>query len=133
VDEASASISKRSAAPESRVAAELAAWHIGDVAPASYSGSMPPTIRSSRSGAADSVRQPRPDDSTLAAEVDQLVDEQRVSCLWFLRPDYYPQTDRERLRVLGLIERRGDLQAFRRAATLRRWLSPDSSDASAGS
>ncbi|MGD8485420.1 MAG: hypothetical protein PVG27_05745 [Chloroflexota bacterium] len=79
------------------------------------------------------MRQPRPDDSTLAAEVDQLVDEQRVSCLWFLRPDYYPQTDRERLRVLGLIERRGDLQAFRRAATLRRWLSPDSSDASAGS
>lgn len=75
----------------------------------------------------------KPDAATLAAAVDQLVDEQRIACLWFLRPDYYPATDGERLRVLGLIERHGDLQAFRRAATLRRWLSPTSSDASAGS
>jgi len=35
--------------------------------------------------------------------------------------------------VLKHIERHGDLKSFRRAATLRRWLSQTSSDASAGS
>ncbi len=69
----------------------------------------------------------------LATAVDRLVDEQRIACLWFLRPDYYPATNEERVRVLGTIERHGDLQAFRQAATLRRWLSQDSSDASVGS
>ena len=75
----------------------------------------------------------RPDDVALIEEVDRLVDEHRISCLWFLRPDYYPATDAERIRVLGLIERHGDRHAFRRAATLRRWLSQTSSVASADS
>lgn len=76
---------------------------------------------------------PRPNEVELRDAVNRLVDEQRIACLWFLRPDFYPTTDAERLRVLELIERRGDRQAFRRAATLRRWLSPTSSAASAGS
>lgn len=76
---------------------------------------------------------PRPDDVALIEDVDRLVDEHRISCLWFLRPDYYPSTDAERIEVLALIERHGDRHAFRRAATLRRWLSQTSSDASAGS
>jgi hypothetical protein len=67
----------------------------------------------------------------VAAEVDRLIEECRLTCLWFLRPDYHPATDAERLRLLGEIERRGDLDAYRRAATLRRWLSHDSSAASA--
>lgn len=74
-----------------------------------------------------------PDADRLAAEIDRLVDEHRISCLWFLRPDYQPATDEERIRVLGYIERYGDRDAYRRAATLRRWLSQASSDASAGS
>jgi hypothetical protein len=74
-----------------------------------------------------------PDETKIAAEVDQLVEEHRIECLWFLRPDYYPTTDEERIRVLGLIERHGNLGAFRRAATLRRWLSQTSNVASADS
>ena len=68
-----------------------------------------------------------------AAAVNRLVDEYRVRCLWFLRPDFYPSTLEERLRILKYIERHGDREAFRRAATLRRWLSQNSSASSAGS
>jgi hypothetical protein len=75
----------------------------------------------------------RPDDVALAAEVHRLVDEQRIACLWFLRPDFQPTTTVERIRVLEHIERHGDLDSYRRAATLRRWLSQTSSDASADS
>jgi hypothetical protein len=72
-----------------------------------------------------------PDERTVADRIDRLVDEHRVDCLWFLRVDYYPTTREQRLRVLEHIERRGDRQAFRQAATLRRWLSPTSSVESA--
>jgi hypothetical protein len=41
----------------------------------------------------------RPDDVALAAEVHRLVDEQRIACLWFLRPDFQPATTVERIRV----------------------------------
>lgn len=75
----------------------------------------------------------RIDDHAAAEAVNRLVEEYRVRCLWFLRPDYYPSTLEERLRALGYIERHGDREAFRRAATLKRWLSPDSSVPSAGS
>jgi len=64
--------------------------------------------------------------------VNRLVDEYRLRCLWFLRSDYYPKTDEDRLRVLGYIERHGDREAFRRAAELRQWLSRTSSAPSAG-
>jgi hypothetical protein len=73
------------------------------------------------------------DDADMAAAVDRLVDEQRIASLWSLRPDYYPSTREERIRVLAQIERHGDLDAFRRAATLRRWLSRTSSVASVDS
>ncbi len=53
--------------------------------------------------------------SRAAKEVDRLVDEYRRQCLWFLRPDYYPCTREERLRVLGYIERYGDLARERDA------------------
>jgi hypothetical protein len=72
-------------------------------------------------------------DDSVAGEVDRLVDEYRVRCLWFLRPDYYPSTTEERIRVLEYIERRGDREGFRRAARVKRWLSRDSSAPSAGS
>jgi hypothetical protein len=73
------------------------------------------------------------DEKAAAEAVHRLVDEYRTRCLWFLRPDYYPSSLQERLRVLGYIERHGDREAFRRAATLKRWLLPDSSAPSAGS
>jgi hypothetical protein len=63
--------------------------------------------------------------------VNELIDEYRDRCLWFLRSDYYPETNQERLRALGYIERYGDVAAFRRAGALRKWLSRSSSEPSA--
>jgi len=74
-----------------------------------------------------------PDDpQEVAAAVNRLVDEYRSLCLWFMRPDYYPQTTAQRLQVLGYIQRHGDLAAFKRAGELRRCLSQTSSETSAG-
>jgi hypothetical protein len=75
----------------------------------------------------------RPDDDATAAELRRLVDEYRGRCLCFLRQDYYPATRDEILTVLRHIERHGDREAFKRAASLRRWLSPPSNATSAGS
>lgn len=62
----------------------------------------------------------------------ELIDDVRGECLWFLRDDYYPTDAAGRRTVLDYIERYGDLEAFRRARALRTWLSPPSSDGSAG-
>jgi hypothetical protein len=69
--------------------------------------------------------------SPFDARVRRLVDDYRTRCLWFLREDYYPETAGECERVLGFIERYGDLHAFRRVAEMREWLSPSSSETSA--
>jgi hypothetical protein len=73
---------------------------------------------------------------TGSTELDQalraLVGEYRTRCLWFLRPDWYPNTVDEQVRVLDYIEQHGDAEAFRRARVLRRWLSRTFSEASAG-
>jgi len=74
---------------------------------------------------------PLPPDAATALRT--LVDEYRDRCLWFLRRDYYPATPAEATRVLEAIERHGDREAFRRAAEVRRWLSPPSSATSAAS
>jgi hypothetical protein len=74
-----------------------------------------------------------PNEAEIAAQVDRLVDDHRISSLWFLRPDYYPSTNDERIRVLRHIEKHGDLEAFRQAASLKRWLLPTSSAASVDS
>lgn len=67
------------------------------------------------------------------SDLDRLVDEYRSRCLWFLRPDFYPRTAAEVLRVLQEIETHGDVRAFQRAADFRRWLSRSSSERSAAS
>ena len=69
--------------------------------------------------------------SAIAEVVNRLVDEYRLRCLWFLRSDYYPATDAQRLQVLAYIQRHGDREAFRRAAEVRQWLSRTSSAPSA--
>jgi hypothetical protein len=66
-----------------------------------------------------------------AAAFLRFVDEYRARCLWFLRPDYYPETPSEHAEVLRLIERHGDRHAFRQVARFRQWLSPSSSETSA--
>jgi len=73
------------------------------------------------------------DPAGLAAEVRELTDAYRLRCLWFLRPDHYPATEEEVVRVLRQIERHADRVGFVRAARLRRWLSAKSSKRSADS
>jgi hypothetical protein len=70
-------------------------------------------------------------DAASRSAIDRLVDEYRLRCLWFLRPDYYPSTDTERIRVLLYIERHGDRDAYQRAREMRRWLSQSSNAPSA--
>ena len=72
-------------------------------------------------------------DGALPGLLRSLVDDYRVRCLWFLRPDYYPSSPSESLRVLDLIERHGDVAALRRASEIRTWLSRPSNAASADS
>jgi hypothetical protein len=74
-----------------------------------------------------------PPNEPLEAELRTLVDEYRTRCLWFLRRDLYPATREEALRVLRQIERHADREGFVRAARIRRWLSPGSSEPSAAS
>jgi hypothetical protein len=68
-----------------------------------------------------------------ASALRALMDDYRDRCLWFLKPDYYPATEAEALRVLGAIERHGDRAGFQRSSEVRKWLSQGSSAASAGS
>jgi len=73
------------------------------------------------------------DSREMAEALRQLIDEYRERCLWFLRPDYYPEGLEETLRTFDYIERHGDQQAYRRSAEIRRWLSRRSSAPSAAS
>jgi hypothetical protein len=66
-------------------------------------------------------------------QVRTLMDRYRTRCFWFLETAYYPRTRAEVLRALEYLERYGDRDAFTAAASLRQWLSPNSSDTSAGS
>jgi hypothetical protein len=67
------------------------------------------------------------------SRVRDLVQQYRAQCLWFLRADYFPGSVAEAARVLDYIQRHGDLEAFRRAGELKRWLSRISNAASAAS
>lgn len=71
------------------------------------------------------------DSESVKRSVNELVDEYRRRCLWFLREDYYPRTRADALRVLEYIERHGDVAAFRKVAPLKQWLLQNSSEASA--
>lgn len=62
--------------------------------------------------------------------IRSLVDDYRDRCLWFLRREYYPRTPQEISRVMEVISRYGDQQAFRRARRIEQWLSRDFSGTS---
>ena len=72
------------------------------------------------------------DRESIPETINNLIDEYRDQCLWFLRKDYYPSTCEQQDRVLALIQRYGDAAAWRRASELRSWLSRRSSETSAG-
>ena len=60
--------------------------------------------------------------SKVMAEIEELVEEYRDRCLWFLRRDFVPRNAEDALRVLDLIERYGDRAGFLRTQRLRQWL-----------
>ncbi len=68
-----------------------------------------------------------PIDENVRRQINQLVDEYRDRCLWFLRADYYPADLPDVLRTLDYIRRYGDREGFRKAGELHQWLSQDSS------
>ncbi|NQW05309.1 MAG: hypothetical protein HQ485_14985 [Acidobacteria bacterium] len=70
--------------------------------------------------------------TTMRDAFRQFVDQHRAQCLWFLKADYYPETVADRMAVLRSIEKHGDRRAFQEAAQFRQWLSPPSSERSAG-
>lgn len=76
---------------------------------------------------------PEGDRSEIVRAIDLLIDECRVQCLWYVRPDYYRRTDLERLRMLEAIQERSGQAVFQRAGALKTWLSRHSSDAPASS
>lgn len=55
-------------------------------------------------------------------EINSLIEEYRDRCLWFLRPDYKPESTGEILQVLDLIERYGDRAGYQRAEQVKAWL-----------
>lgn len=61
-------------------------------------------------------------DAEIMAEIEELVEEYRDRCLWFLRRDFTPRNAEEALRILDLIDRYGDRACFQRTHRLRRWL-----------
>lgn len=63
----------------------------------------------------------------------QLVERERIHCLWFLRTDYYPATTQQIVRVLTYIERYGSRAAFVEARKIRQWLLHPSNGKSASS
>ena len=93
------------------------------------------TIADDRDGASqvDIGYDRRVEPASLDAEFRRLVDDYRARCLWFLRDDYYPETAPARERVLAVIARHGDQDAFRRVANVRTWLSQFSNETSVGS
>jgi hypothetical protein len=73
------------------------------------------------------------DPAALASQIDDLIDLHRPRCLWFLRFDYYPATDEERLGLLEAIQKKGGLDAFRQAGELKKWLLHGTNETSAAS
>jgi len=74
-----------------------------------------------------------PDVKTIEEDLRNLVDEYRGQCLWYLREDYYPRTRGEMLRVLDRIQRHGNVESFRKAGEIKRWLLRNSNESFAGS
>jgi len=56
------------------------------------------------------------------AELVVLLNKHRDRCLWFVRPDYVPASREEWLRTLDLIERYGDMNAFKQVEKARKCL-----------
>jgi hypothetical protein len=56
------------------------------------------------------------------AEINQLVDEYRQRCLWFLGEHFYPETREDIVKTMDYICRYGDSAAFRKATEIKSWV-----------
>lgn len=56
------------------------------------------------------------------AALMSLLERYRDRCLWFVRPDYVPTSREEWSHTLDLIERYGDMNAFKHVKEAREWL-----------
>ncbi|MDD4103332.1 MAG: hypothetical protein PHU80_11980 [Kiritimatiellae bacterium] len=56
-------------------------------------------------------------------ELVALLEKYRERCLWFVRQDYVPVSRDEWSHTLDLIERYGDMNAFKQVGKARKWLS----------
>ncbi len=61
-------------------------------------------------------------DEELRRQIWAFMDENRARALWWMRPDYYPQTREDAHDVLRRIASRGDRALFVSAMTLMRRL-----------
>jgi hypothetical protein len=64
------------------------------------------------------------------AEIEALVEQNRVTCLWFLDAAFRPDTPAKAMQALESIVRHGSRDAFVRASELREWLLQASSSPS---
>jgi hypothetical protein len=71
-------------------------------------------------------------DSEIRKQLIPLVNRYRERCLWFLKEDYVPNTPGEASIVLDFIERYGDREAFTETRRLKKWLSLNFRETSAG-
>jgi hypothetical protein len=94
---------------------------------------MPPFDIPSAAPAGSSGPGPEPTREDVVRAIDALVEECRVRCLWYLRRDYLPRTDSDRVEILEAIQQRADLGTYRRAGALKAWLSRTSSAGSVSS
>lgn len=63
-----------------------------------------------------------PERHEIEAEINQLIEANRVRCFWFAPKDYLPVCDEQRFRALRHIESHGDRQAFMQSRKLQEWL-----------
>lgn len=51
-------------------------------------------------------------------KIMDLVDEQRMRCLWYMPDNYYPASTARKLAVLKKIQSNGNLEAYKKAGKL---------------
>ena len=71
-------------------------------------------------------------DEDILRQAHALINENRVTCLWFLREDFLPEDRDGLIRAMTYIERHCDRETYIKARRIRECLSRSSSETSAG-
>jgi hypothetical protein len=62
-------------------------------------------------------------------ELRSLIDKYRSVCFWNFADDFMPKNERQLHVAIDNLERYGDMEAYRRAGRIKKWLSQISSPA----